>query len=98
MENWVKGFVFDDVQVLLELLVLSQCIEQLNAIHFLGLLQGCELDILRGEGFVDDWALNLRQIMGSHRSESSSPADVLMELVLEVNERIVGLDIELDVV
>lgn len=94
IEHRVLIEVLDDVQVLLQLLVVAQRVKQLDAVHFLLLLQGAEDNVLRWMGLVGDWPLDGVIVMGTHGAEHSSSADVLVELVLEVDERVVGLDVK----
>jgi len=57
--------------------------------HAFGLLESLELNVGGGDGLVGDGSSDLIQIVSSHRSELASTADVLMELILEVDERVV---------
>jgi len=57
--------------------------------HAFSLLESLELNVSGRHGLVGDGTLNLVQVVSSHRSELTSAADVLMELVLEVDEGVV---------
>ncbi len=95
IEHWVLLMWLQNGQVLLEFLVCAQLGEQLLSIHGLSLLQGLEYYFLRSHCLVGNRSLNLVVVMRSHGAQGSLPADVLMELVLEVDEGVVGLGVEL---
>jgi len=77
------------MKILLQLLILSQHIKELNTVHLFLLLQSSEFYVFWRVSFVSDWAVDEIVVMSTHRAQSSSSANVLMELVLEIDERVV---------
>ena len=78
-----------DGQKLLHLDIFAEDIKEGVCVHSFGLLKSLEDDLVRGKCFVRDGSSELVQVVGSHGSEGPPSADVLMELVLQVNERVV---------
>jgi hypothetical protein len=96
-EHWVKRHVLNDVQELLQLLILSQHVEKLNTVHLLFLFKSLEDNIFWWECLISDWSADFVIVVSSHRAKSSLSAEVLMHLVLQINERVVGLNVKLDI-
>lgn len=48
-------------------------------------------------GLVSNWEGNSIQIMGSDRTEGSSPANVVVEFVLQIDEAVVRLHVKSDI-
>lgn len=97
IENWVSRLIFDNVQILLQFLIFLEFLEQLLCIHAFSLFKCLENNIFWFSCFISDWSLNLIIVMGSHWAKGSSSANVLMKLILQINEWVVGLEIELDI-
>ena len=72
-------------------------LHHLLAVHLFRLVQGSELDVLRGKGFVGEGSLDGVQIMGANGDQSTLSCEILVELVLEGNEGLVACLGELDV-
>jgi hypothetical protein len=58
--------VFDYAQIVLEFLVLSECVEYLDCIHFFRLLECLEHYLLGLHSLIIHWSLHLIVIMGAH--------------------------------
>jgi hypothetical protein len=54
--------------------------------EFFCLLQWSEFNVSWGSGLIADVSLDFVQIMGSHGCKSSSPANIVMKFILELNE------------
>ena len=89
--------VFNDWQEFLHLDITPEHFKQFHCVHALSLFKGLEYNILWWNSFISNWPFDLAQIMSSHGSKLPSSADVLMQLVLQVNERVVCGNIEFDV-
>ena len=74
------------MQKFLKLLILFQHFEELRCVHLLGLLECAEHDILWRTCLVGDRALHFVVVVGAHGAKGSSAANVLVQLVLEVDE------------
>lgn len=79
------------MQEFLKLLILFQHLEELRCVHLLGLLECAEHDVLWCACLVGDRALHLVVVVGAHGTKGSSAANVLVQLVLEVDEGVVRL-------
>ena len=79
------------MQEFLKLLILFQHLEELRCVHLLGLLECAEHNFLRRTSLVGDRALHLIVVVGAHGTKGSSAANVLVQLVLEVDEGVVRL-------
>ena len=89
MEDWVPVEALKNRKELLHLHVTLENIEKINCIHGLFLFKGLELDLGGRLGRVNNWALDFVEIVSSHGGKHSSPADILMQLILEIDERVV---------
>lgn len=67
------------------------------AVHFLSLVERNKLDILVGQCFVSERTLDSVQIVSTHGGEGTLSADVVVELILQVNEAVVAFLRESDV-
>jgi len=97
VEDGVPLFSLEDWQELFHLNIRLEFLEESIGIHGFGLLQCLENNLTGWHCFISNRSLNFREIMSTHGSKSSSSADVLMQLVLQVNERVIRLQIESDV-
>ena len=97
VKDWVLGLVSEDGQKLLHFDVILEHTKQLLSVHALSLLKRLEADFGRWMGLVRHREANLVKVVSAHGGERPSSADVVVELVLEIDERIVALHVELDV-
>jgi len=65
IEDGVNWRVLDDRQKLLELLVLFQLLEEIDAVHLLGLFEGSEFDVLWWVSLISDWTFSNEVIVVS---------------------------------
>jgi len=65
IEDGVNWRVLDDRQELLELLVLFQLLEEIDAVHLLGLFEGSEFDVLWWVSLISDWTFSNEVIVVS---------------------------------
>ena len=70
---------------------------QLFSIIALSLAQRCKLDVLRGSCLIAERREKGVQVMSSDSNQLPPSANVLVQLVLQVNERRVGTGSELDI-
>ena len=97
IDDWVDGRVFDDVKETTKVSVMFVELHQLLGIHLLGLVQGDELDVLRGESLIGERSLDSIQVMGTDRYQSPVSCQVRVELILQRNEGLIAVLCELDV-
>lgn len=97
VDDGVDGRVTDDGQELSEMLVVFVEGHQLLAVHALLLVQGGELNLLGGQGLVGEGTLDGVEIVGSNGDQSTLPANVHVELILQVDEVLVVQLGELDI-
>mmetsp|Transcript_206 Transcript_206/g.211 ORF Transcript_206/g.211 Transcript_206/m.211 type:complete len:307 (+) Transcript_206:1049-1969(+) len=88
LKNW---------QELLHLDVVLENFEKRVAVHRFVLLERLEHDIAGWVRLVSDWAANFVQIVRAHGCECPSAANILMQLILQVDEGVVGGDVEADI-
>lgn len=69
---------------------------QLLAIHLLGLVQWDKFNVLRGQGLIGERPLDGVQVVGTDGNQSPLTGQVLVEFVLEGNERLITGLVELD--
>lgn len=72
-------------------------IHQFFPVQFACLIQGHEADVLWWKRFVREWALNRIEIMGSDGDKSSLAGEILMELILQGDERFIPSLVESDI-
>lgn len=72
-------------------------IHELFSSIFLSLPKGSKLDVLRRPSFVTERRLDSVKIVGANSHQLTPSANVLMQLILEIHERVVGALGELDV-
>jgi len=65
IEDGVNWRILDDRQELLELLVLFQLLEEIDAVHLLGLFEGSEFDVLWWVSLISDWTFSNEVIVVS---------------------------------
>jgi hypothetical protein len=70
---------------------------QLLSIHFLRLIQRYKADILRRKGLIGEWTLNSVQIMSANGHQRPLPGKILVELVLQCDERLVSSFVKGDI-
>lgn len=97
VDDGVYGGVADDVQETTQVLVGFVEGHEFLARHFLGLVERDELDVLGGEGFVCEGALDGVEIVSSDGDERSVTSQVLVKLVLQGDEGLIAVLGELDV-
>lgn len=97
VEDGIAWLILDDVEILLKLLVILKNLEELNCVQGLCLLESAEDDVLWSSSLIGDRSMDLIIVVGAHRAESPSAADILMKLVLQVNEGVVRLRVKLDI-
>ncbi len=73
------------MQVVLEMHVGLVEEHELINVEGLGLVQGLEGDLRRGIGRVDEWRGQCVQVMNPNCHQRSLPADIVMELLLELD-------------
>lgn len=61
------------------------------------MVQGHKFDVFRWQSLVSERALDSIQIMSTDRHERSLPGEVLVEFVLQSNERFIASFVELDI-
>ena len=86
----------DDVQEVLELLVGLVVFHQLRGVELASLFQGRELDVLGRVRFIRERPFYGVEIVRADGHEGSPAADVLVQLILQVDERVVAGLVELD--
>lgn len=96
-DDGVHGGVADDVQEAAQVLVGLVKGHELLAGHLLGLVERDELEGLGVERLVGEGAFDGVEVVGTHGHERSVTGKVLVQLVLQTNERVVALLRELDV-
>lgn len=72
-------------------------IHQFFPIQFACLIQRHEADVLWGKRFVREWALNRVEIMGTDGYKSSLAGEILVELILQGDERFIPSLVESDI-
>mmetsp|Transcript_25811 Transcript_25811/g.55293 ORF Transcript_25811/g.55293 Transcript_25811/m.55293 type:complete len:252 (+) Transcript_25811:1391-2146(+) len=91
VDDRVDGGVFDDVQVLLEFEVGLVEFHEVLGIELPRLLQRREDNLLRGQGLVSEGPLEGVQVVRADGDERPLAAQVLVQLVLQVDEGLVRL-------
>lgn len=97
VDDGIDGRVANDGQELSEVLVVLVEGHQLLGVHALLLVQGSELNLLRGQSLVGEGALDGVEIVGSNGDQSTLPANVHVELILQVDKVLVVQLGELDI-
>jgi len=94
IEDGILVEVLDDWKEFLHLDIIAENIEECISIHCFALLKGLEHDFRRRNSLISDWSIHFVQVMGSNRSQGTSTADILMQLILQIDEGVVCRDIE----
>ena len=84
------------MEEVLELLIGLVVFHELRGVELAGLLQGRELDILGRVRFVREGSLYRAEVVRADGDERAPAADVLVQLILEIDERVVASLVELD--
>mmetsp|Transcript_133022 Transcript_133022/g.331958 ORF Transcript_133022/g.331958 Transcript_133022/m.331958 type:complete len:294 (+) Transcript_133022:897-1778(+) len=96
IDHWKHWAVLDDRQICFQLLVSGEHLHQPVAIHLLCLIERHKTDVFRWQGLVGKRRLEGGQVVRANGDERSLAANVLVQLVLQVNETLVPIRIELD--
>lgn len=67
---------------------------QLRSVHFLSLVEWYEANIIRGQSLICKRPLDRVQIMGSNGHQGSLSSKILVEFVLQADERFVACLVE----
>jgi len=96
VEDWIAFEGLQDRSELLHLHVGLEDFKKLAGIHAFLLLQRLEHDILRFASLVSNGCVRCKlvQIVRAHRSECSLAADIVVQFVLQVNERVVVFEVK----
>ncbi len=78
-------------------MIFFQYLEKLCGIHLFSLFECPKHDVLGCPSLIRYGSLDLVIIVSAHGAQSAATAYVLVKLILKINERIVGLEVELDV-